>query len=132
VTADFAAQIAAIEAVRQDPVLRVGNLTTARDFTDVRDVVRAYRLLMEKNDVGGVFNVASGKAQVIQDLLNSLLELSTAEIQIEQDPALLRPIDVPVLVGDASRLNAATGWQPTIPVEESLRDILDYWRGQGT
>lgn len=128
VTADFAAQIAAIEQGTQEPVLRVGNLTTKRDFTDVRDVVRAYRLLMEKGNLGGVFNVGSGKAWSIQDIVEKLLALSSASIRLEQDPARLRSTDVPTLFGDVSKLRRLTGWQPQIPLDQSLRDILDDWR----
>lgn len=130
VTADFAAQIAAIENKTQEPVLHVGTLATKRDFTDVRDVVRAYRLLMEKGTVGEVYNVGSGKAWSIQDIVEKLLKLSTVPIRIEQDPARLRLTDVPVLVGDATKLRQLTRWQPEISLEQSLEDILNDWRGR--
>lgn len=131
VTADFASQIAAVEAGKQDPVIRVGNLEAQRDFTDVRDVVRAYRLLLEAGTVGEVYHVASGRAVSIQLILDQLLALSAAKIAIEPDPTRLRPDDVTVIVGDASKLRALTGWQPEIALDQSLRDILSWWRSLG-
>jgi len=137
VTADFAAQIAHIEksaASREagdserSGIIRVGNLTAQRDFTDVRDVVRAYRLLLERGQLGSVYHVASGKAVSIQEILRRLLALSEAEITIEEDPARVRANDIPVLVGDATRLREATGWEPAIPLEQSLQEILHWWR----
>lgn len=130
VTADFASQIVAIEAGRQDPVLRVGNLEARRDFTDVRDVVRAYRLLLEHGMLGEVYHVASGNAVSIRSLVDVLLSLSVAAIEVVVDQERLRPLDVPVLVGDATKLRALTGWKPLIPLEQSLRDILAWWREQ--
>lgn len=128
VTADFASQIARIEAGLQEPLLKVGNLTAKRDFTDVRDVVRAYRLIMEKGVVGAVYNVASGKPVAIQEILDSLLGMASVKISVEPDPAKQRPSDTPVFVGNAARLYALTGWKPTIELQQSLREILDYWR----
>lgn len=128
VTADFAAQIAAIEAGKQDPIIRVGGLTAQRDFTDVRDVVRAYRLLMEVGQLGEVYHVASGRAVSIQEVLDMLIGMSTVEIRVEQDPSRLRTHDIPVLVGDATKLREATGWEPTIPLKQTLQEILDWWR----
>lgn len=130
VTADFASQIAAIEAGKQDPIMLVGNLSAARDFTDVRDVVRAYRLLLEQSKPGKVYHVASGKAVTIQSLLDMLLAQSVAPISVKQDPDKMRKNDIPVLVGDATLLTQATGWQPEVPLEQSLNDILDYWRAK--
>ncbi|PIT97783.1 MAG: hypothetical protein COT71_04145 [Candidatus Andersenbacteria bacterium CG10_big_fil_rev_8_21_14_0_10_54_11] len=135
VTADFAAQIAAIEAGRQEAVIKVGNLAARRDFTDVRDVVRAYRLLLTCGQLGETYHVASGRAVAIHDVLRRLLALSTHSITIAEDPARLRPADIPVLVGDASKLTAATaisgpGWKPEISLDQSLRDILQWWREQ--
>lgn len=129
VTADFASQIAAIELEKQEPILHVGNLESKRDFTDVRDVVRAYRLLMEKGTVGEVYHVASGKAVSIQTVLDTLLGLSKIDIVVEQDPTRMRASDIKVLVGDATKLRQATGWQPEIPLAQSLRDVMDWWRG---
>lgn len=130
VTADFASQLAAIEAGRQEPKIQVGNLTAKRDFTDVRDVARAYRLLMEKGKMGEVYHVASGKAVAIQEILDKLKQLSTAQIQVVQDPARLRPSDIPVLIGDATKLSALTGWTAQISLDQSLEDILNWWREQ--
>lgn len=132
VTADFASQIAAAETSETSHTMKVGNLNARRDFTDVRDVVRAYRLLMEKGKLREVYNVASGKAWPIEEILQKLLALSTVEISVEQDPARSRPADNPVLVGDATKLMTATGWKPQIPLDQSLRDILDYWRSVRT
>lgn len=130
VVADFASQIAAIEAGQQAPQLRVGNLTAVRDFTDVRDVVRAYRLLLEQGAAGAVYNVASGRAVGIQEILDQLLQLSAAQIEVVQDPARMRPSDVPILIGSAAKLTALTGWQATIPLPESLRAALAWQRQQ--
>lgn len=130
VTADFASQIAAIEKGNQDPVMKVGNLEASRDFTDVRDVVRAYRLLLEKGELGQVYHVASGTAVTIQWVLDTLLSYSTTSISVEQDSERMRPSDVPVLVGDASKLSDATGWKPDIELTQTLQDILEWWREQ--
>ena len=131
VAADFASQIAAIEAGRQAPVIKVGTLATQRDFTDVRDVVRAYRLLLTvPNALGEVYHVASGRSVSIQELLQQLLVLSTKTIAIQEDPARLRPADIPYLVGDATKLTKATSWQPTIPLTQTLQDILNDWRSR--
>lgn len=124
----FAIQIARIEAGLQEPVLKVGDLSARRDFTDVRDVVRAYHLMIEHGRAGEVYNIASGKARTIQSLLDGLLAHSTADITIEVDPARLRPSKIPILEGDYSRLYAATGWQPQIPFEQTLRDLLEDCR----
>lgn len=130
VTADFASQIASIESGRQAPVIKVGNLASQRDFTDIRDVVKAYRLLMEKAPLGEVFHIASGRAVSIQSILDKLLQLSTVTITVEKDPTRLRPSDVPIMVGDASKLKVLTGWEATIPLDQSLSDVLTYWREQ--
>ena len=128
VTADFASQIADIEAGRQDAVMLVGNLTAIRDFTDVRDVVRAYRLLMESGEIGQVYNVASGKGTPIQAILDSLLAKSSAKVAVRQEPSKMRPSDNPVMIGDVSKLSAKTGWRSAVSLEQSLEDILAYWR----
>ena len=130
VTSDFASQIAAIEKGIQEPIIRVGNLSAQRDFTDVRDVVRAYRLLLEKGEPGDVYHVASGVPRSIQDILDQLRSLTTVEIGVEPDPERQRPSDTPILVGDASKLKKQTGWMPEIGLGQSLQDILDYWREQ--
>jgi GDP-4-dehydro-6-deoxy-D-mannose reductase len=123
-----ARQIAEIEAKRADPVLLVGNLEAQRDFLDVRDVVRAYALVARTAFAGEVFNVASGIALPIQAVLDHLLNLSQVTVEVHQDPARMRSSDIPVLVGDASKLRAATSWQPEIALEQSLSDTLDDWR----
>lgn len=128
VTADFASQIAEIEKTPHDTVISVGNLTAIRDFTDVRDVVRAYRLLMENGNVGGVYNVASGKGVTIQKILNNLLAQSTVAISVQQDVSKMRPSDNPVMIGDAETLVDQTGWKPQISLDQSLQEILTYWR----
>ncbi|MBP1468709.1 GDP-mannose 4,6-dehydratase [Candidatus Chloroploca sp. M-50] len=130
VTAAFARQIARIERGLQPATLQVGNLSARRDFTDVRDVVRAYALAAENGEAGAVYNVASGQAVMIRALLDMLLEASGIEIEVCQNPELMRPIDIPLVVGDASRLHEATGWQPQIPLRQTLGDILDFWRAQ--
>jgi GDP-4-dehydro-6-deoxy-D-mannose reductase len=107
--------------------LRVGTLTTRRDFTDVRDVVAAYRLLIERGAPGEVYNVCSGRDVAMSEVAMELLALAGADLTLVTDPALVRPVDVPVLRGDAGRLLAATGWQPTIPLATTLADVLASW-----
>ncbi len=128
VTSNFARQIAEIEAGKREPVIRVGNLDAVRDFTDVRDMVRGYWLATQKAEPGEVYNIASGRGITIRELLDQLLALSDAEVQIETDPARLRPSDVEVLLGDYSKFHQATGWEPEIPFETTLKDTIDYWR----
>lgn len=124
----FASQIAGIEAGLQEPVMRVGNLSTSRDFTDVRDIVRAYYLAVTQGQPGEVYNLASGKPRSIAALLETLLEYADVDIQIEKDPARYRPVDVAVVYGSADRFHQCTGWKPEIPFEVTLRDTLAYWR----
>lgn len=128
VAPDFAIQIARIEAGQQQPIIQVGNLSARRDFTDVRDVVRAYWLMMEQGTPGEVYNIASGRAYSIQELLDTLVGYSTVPVDVRMDPARLLPVDVPVKRGDASKLRQATGWQPEIPLTKSLLDILNDCR----
>ncbi len=124
----FARQIAEIEAGRREPVIRVGNLDVVRDFSDVRDVVRAYLLLVERGTPGEVYNVASGSGVSMGEILERLLQLSPARVEVRRDPTLLRPADVPRIVGDAEKLRRATGFVPEIPLERTLADLLAYWR----
>lgn len=126
----FAAQIARIEAGLQAPCIQVGNLTAERDFTDVRDIARAYALAASYGQVPCAYNVGSGRSVSMRHLLDILLSLSTASIRIEQDPARMRPSDVPRVVSDYNLFHAHTGWAPQIPLEQTLADILTYWRGQ--
>ncbi|RMF04296.1 MAG: SDR family oxidoreductase [Chloroflexi bacterium] len=130
VAASFAKQIAEIEAGVKPPVLRVGNLEAQRDFTDVVDVMRGYALLVEHGLPGEAYNVGTGRAHSIQYLLDVLLNYTTARIQVQQDPARMRPSDVPVIYADNRKLKQQTGWEPTYKFEDSLRRVLDYWRGQ--
>lgn len=124
----FAQQVARIEAGLQEPVLRVGNLSPARDFTDVRDVVRAYVLALLHGRPGEVYNVCSGTARTIQSLINRLLELARTPISVEIDPERYRPADVPTIFGSAEKLRQATGWEPEIPFEQTVQDVLNEWR----
>lgn len=126
----FASQVARIEAGLQEPVMRVGNLSTSRDFTDVRDMVRAYHLAVTEGEPGEVYNLASGEPRSIKMLLETLLSYSDAEIKVERDPDRYRPVDVPVVYGSASKFYASTGWEPQIPFEQTLKDTLTYWRDQ--
>lgn len=128
VAPDFAMQIARIEAGLQEPRLYVGNLDAQRDFLDVRDVVQAYALLMTHGVAGEVYNVASGETHSIRDLLDTLIGFSTTSIEVCNDPNRMRPASVPVLWGDASRLKKTTGWQPSIPFEQTLLDVLNDCR----
>ena len=105
----------------------MGTLTTRRDFTDVRDVVAAYRLLIERGQTGEVYNVCSGVDVAMSDVAAQLLALAGADLTLETDPELVRPVDVPVLRGDAAKLRAATGWEPSIPLATTLADVLASW-----
>ena len=108
--------------------MKVGNLDAARDFTDVRDIVRAYYLALTQGEPGEVYNLASGRPQSVRGLLKTLLSFSAVEIRVEQDPALYRPVDVPLVYGSAEKFRRRTGWEPQIPFEQTLRDTLEYWR----
>ncbi|MFH1283613.1 MAG: GDP-mannose 4,6-dehydratase [bacterium] len=130
VSSDFAKQIVLIENKKKDPVIFVGNLTAKRDFTDVRDMVDAYWLATEKCLPGEVYNICSGKAFSIQEVLDMLLRMSTVKIKIKEDPKRLRPSDVPILLGDNTKFSKITGWKPKISFEQTLKDLLDYWRGR--
>ena len=124
----FARQIAEIEAGLRPAVLRVGNLDSVRDYTDVRDVVRAYWMLLDRGEDGQVYNVCSGRGRTIREMLDALLALSSSRVELRVDPARLRPSDVPALVGDPARLCAATGWAPRVPLEQTLGELLASWR----
>ena len=128
VTSAFARQLAEVEAGRIEPVLRVGNLESKRDITDVRDTVRAYRALVDRGTPQRPYNVCCGRAYRIRDLLDILLSLARVRVRVEQDPARLRPSDIPIVLGSAERIRSETGWQPLIPIEETLADLLEYWR----
>ena len=128
VAASMARQIALIERGALEPVIKVGNLDAERDLTDVRDTVRAYALLMDRGTPGTIYNVASGIARPTRAVLETLLSHARVPVRVEIDPARLRPNDIPLLVGDPSRLRDATGWTPQIPFGQMLEDLLDYWR----
>lgn len=126
----FAKQIAAIEEDAGDAVIYVGNLEAKRDFTDVRDIVRAYHMIVEKGKPGEAYNIASGLAHSIRHLLDTLLQLSDIEIEVRVDPERLRPVDVPEIRGDSRKLRRDTGWQPKLSFEDTLRDVLSDCRGR--
>lgn len=129
VTSNFAKQVAEIEAGMREPMMSVGDLTPRRDFSDVRDVVRGYWLLLERGEPGEVYNLCSGRSWAIQQVLEFLLEQSRVKrIAVETDPARLRPSDVMILEGDSSKIRKATGWEVEIPFERTLKDLLAYWR----
>lgn len=124
----FARQLARIEAGLAPPELRVGNLDARRDITDVRDVVAAYERLMDQGTSGRAYNVCSGRAWRIRDLLEEMVHLTGSAVSITIDPDRMRPSDVPTIQGDATRIRAELGWTPRIRVEETLSDTLDWWR----
>jgi GDP-4-dehydro-6-deoxy-D-mannose reductase len=128
VWSDVARQIADIEKKQGRGVLEVGSTTTRRDFTDVRDMVRAYWLVLDRAAPGSIYNAASGRAVSIRELIDGFLASATCPIEVRQVPQRVRLIDVPLLLGDASRLRALTGWAPTIPFRQSIEDVLDDWR----
>ena len=128
VWSDIARQIAEIEKGRGPTVLEVGTTTTRRDFTDVRDMVRAYWLLLARAQPGSTYNAASGHAVSIQEVIDGFLACAARPIEVRQVAQRIRPIDLPLLVGDASRLRTLTGWAPAVPFRQSLEDVLDDWR----
>jgi GDP-4-dehydro-6-deoxy-D-mannose reductase len=128
VVSAFAKKIAEIEKGKREPILTVGNLETRRDFTDVRDMVKAYVLAIENGELGEAYNIGSGKAYKIADILDTLVKQSTVKIEIKVDSALLRPSDTPELVCDNNKFIKLTNWTPKIPLETTLKDTLDYWR----
>ncbi|PID59032.1 GDP-mannose 4,6-dehydratase [candidate division KSB3 bacterium] len=130
VCSDFAKQIAEIEKGLRPPLMSVGNLEARRDFSDVRDMVRAYHAALEQAPIGIPMNAASGKAWSIQQVLDILLAHSRVSVEVQQSHERLRPSDVPLMLGDASLLRQHTGWEPAIPFEKTLLDTLEYWRTQ--
>jgi len=127
-SSDWARQIVAIEQSRQEPVIRVGNLKAKRDLMDVRDAVRAYWLAVTMGEPGEVYNIASDEAVTMQHVLDTLLSLTEIKIKVEIDPERLRPSDVEILLGDSNKFRKLTGWRPEIPLKETLKDVLDFWR----
>ena len=128
VTSNFAKQIARIEKGLQPPVILAGDLTSRRDWTDVRDMVKAYWLALERCTPGEVYNIGSGTSRQVGEMLDILLSMTKVKIDVKQDPARMRPSDVKILQADYSKFHAATGWRPTIPFEKTLEDSLNYWR----
>lgn len=128
VVSSFAKKIVEIEKGKRGAVLPVGNLEAKRDFTDVKDVVLAYSLLMEKGKAGEAYNIGSGKSYKISEILEKLLKLANIKVSITQDKSLFRPIDNPNLVCNFNKLRSLTGWEPKIGIDQTLRDTLDYWR----
>ncbi len=129
VTSNFAKQIAQIEKGKKEPIIYVGNLEAKRDYTDVRDMIKAYWLATEKCQFGKPYNICSGKAWAIRDVLDTLLSKSTVKnIKIVKDPTRMRPSDVPILLGDCSEFRKTTGWEPEINFEKTLEDTFNYWR----
>jgi GDP-4-dehydro-6-deoxy-D-mannose reductase len=124
----FARQIALIEHGRIPPVIEVGNLDSARDMHDVRDTVRAYYEIATNGEIGRVYNVCSGRASTIREMLDRLVCLSTAKVTIRVNPSRYRPNDNPIVLGDLTRIEQELGWRPEIPLEQTLADLLDFWR----
>lgn len=128
VESNFSKQVAEMEKGLRPPVLKVGNLSAVRDYTDVRDMVKAYCFAVQKGDPGEVYNIASGKGYAVRQIVEMLKDLTQVNITIEEDPSRMRPSDVPVLIGDSTKFRKKTGWKPEIPFEKTLKDILGYWR----
>lgn len=128
VVSDFCKQVAEIEKDLREPVLYVGNLNARRDFTDVRDVVRAYGLIIQDGYKGAIYNVGYGSAFSIQEILKKILSLSNKDITVEIDPAKMRPIDIPIIEADISLIKSHLNWEPSISLEQTLKDTLNYWR----
>jgi GDP-4-dehydro-6-deoxy-D-mannose reductase len=130
VAADFASQVAHIEVGLQEPIIHVGNLEAERDFTDVRDVVRAYHLLALHGRSGEVYNVGSGQSHAVHEMLDAFLAESIVPIEVRPDPARMRPSDIPRVVCNYGKLSACTGWRPEFTFRQSLMDVLEYWRSE--
>lgn len=130
VVSDFCKQVAEIEKGLREPVMYVGNLAARRDFTDVRDVARAYGLLLLKGRAGETYNVGSGSAVEIRAILDMIIGMSTSDIEVKVDPNKIRPVDVPVIEADITKINRETGWKPSIPLRQTIEEILNYWREQ--
>ncbi len=127
---NFAYQVALIERGRAPKKLRVGNLDVRRDYMDVRDMVDAYLLAMQKGQVGDVYNLSSGRAQNLRDILDSLLSLSNSKIKIKVDPTRFRPSDLPIIFGSSDKFKRLTGWRPRLSMQTTLTDLLHYWRSK--
>lgn len=128
VVSDFCKQVAEIEKGLREPVMKVGNLAAKRDFTDVRDVVRAYVKLVQSGKAGETYNVGRGNALEIREILDLIISKSTKEISVEIDPNKIRPVDVPIIEADITKIHELTGWKPEITLETTIQETLDYWR----
>jgi len=128
VCSDWARQVIRMERGSQDPVIRVGNLEVQRDFTDVRDIVRAYILLLQKGKKGEVYNVCSGRGVALREILEILLSSSSRAVRVEKDPEKQRKVDIASLVGDNRKIKTEAGWEPQVPLQKTLADLVDYWR----
>lgn len=128
VVPDFASQLAAIMLGQRPPLMQVGNLDAQRDFTDVRDVATAYQRLAESGEPGACYLICSGKAVRIREILDTLIELAAIEVDVQQDPARMKPADTPCLYGSYAKIETATGWRPSIPLRQSLADALADWQ----
>ena len=128
VTSNFCKQAVLIGKGKQEPIMNVGNLEARRDFSDVRDVVRAYWLALEKGRAGEVYNICSGRSWMIRELLDKILEIAGLEVEIRSDPTRMRPSDVKILQGSHDKITRETGWNPEIPMEKTIRDLMDFWR----
>lgn len=128
IVSDLANQIAMAEAAKGESIIKVGNLSSRRDFTDVRDIAAAYLKLMEKGGGAEIYNICSGKSVSGQEILDTLVSMAKCKITVEADPSKMRPSDIPELYGDHSKLTAATGWKPQIELKQTLNEVLNYWR----
>lgn len=128
VCSTFAKQIAMVEAGKRDPVIKVGNLDSFRDFTDVRDMVRAYLVSMDSCEPGEVYNICSETTWQIKKVLELLLSMSKVKITTQEDPDRMRPSDVELLLGDSAKFREKTGWKAEIPFKQTMEDLLNYWR----
>ena len=128
VVSDFCKQVAEIEKGLKEPVMKVGNLAAKRDFTDVRDVVKSYVKLIEAGKAGETYNVGSGNAKAIREILDMIISMSNVKIDVEIDPNKIRPVDVPIIEADIRKTNELTGWKPEIALEQTIQETLDYWR----
>lgn len=124
----FARQIVQIEKGIKEPIIEVGNLETQRDFTDVRDIVKTYKLLIRKGTPGEIYNVCSGKPYYIREILNTLIELAQVSVKIRKVSKRTAPFDVPLQFGDNTKVRNTIDWEPQISIKKSLEDLLDYWR----
>jgi GDP-4-dehydro-6-deoxy-D-mannose reductase len=129
-TSSFARQIAEIEAHRREPEIVVGNLDARRDMTDVRDTVRAYTVILERGKPGRPYNVCSGRAIAVREVLDLMVSRARVPVRVRIDPARYRPNDLPTVLGDPGRIQDEMGWTPRIPLEQTVDDLLEYWRSQ--